>query len=156
MNRNGFTLVELVATIALLAVIAIISFVSINGVINQSKVSNCNDLVNNIKSATKKYISDNRYNLKTIGDDIYIGDFQIKKENEVEYIEINGTYLVDKNYLSGSIINPFAKEESEKDVTSSVTIRVELNNDYTVSNGENSILIKNASNNVIDCDSGKW
>ena len=60
--KNGFTLIELIATIALLAIIAIISFVSINGVVNQSKVNNCESLMMNIKTAAKEYVSDNRYN----------------------------------------------------------------------------------------------
>jgi prepilin-type N-terminal cleavage/methylation domain-containing protein len=111
MNRKGFTLVELVATIALLAVIAIISFVSINGVINQSKVSNCNDLVNNIKIAAKEYVSDNRYKLENNND-----------------LNITAQKLVDDNYLSSPIVNPFNNENIEPN---DISIKIELNNDYT-------------------------
>ena len=49
MNNKGFTLVELIATIALLSIIAIISFVSINGVIDQSRVNDCENVVRSIK-----------------------------------------------------------------------------------------------------------
>ena len=62
MNSRGFTLIELIVTIALLAIIAVISFVSINSIVNQSRVNDCETLVNNIKSAANSYVSDNRYN----------------------------------------------------------------------------------------------
>ena len=45
MNNKGFTLIELIATIALLAIIATISFVSINEVIKNSKIKNCENLL---------------------------------------------------------------------------------------------------------------
>ena len=123
MNRKGFTLIELIVTIALLAVVSIISFVSITGIINDSKEKNCNNLVKSIKSATKDYISDNRYNddflslFKRITDDTY-------------YMSAN--ILTDENYLSSPITNPFdTKSEIEP---SSITIEITLNKDYTVKN----------------------
>ena len=123
MNRKGFTLIELIVTIALLAVVSIISFVSITGIINDSKEKDCNNLVKSIKSATKDYISDNRYNddflslFKRITDDTY-------------YMSAN--ILTDENYLSSPITNPFdTKSEIEP---SSITIEITLNKDYTVKN----------------------
>ena len=111
MNRKGFTLIELVVTIALLAIIAVISFVSISGVIKQSKVSNCNDLVNNIKSATKDYVSDNRYG--------------------VINTNITAETLISGKYLSGPIVNPFDNTDISP---GSVRIKIELNTDYTTKN----------------------
>lgn len=110
MNRRGFTLIELIVTIALLAIIALISFVSINGVIKQNKINNCNILVNNIKNATSEYVSDNRYK------NLNIDNFTAKK-------------LIDGNYLSSPIVNPFTKEEISPD---SILISIELNSDYTL------------------------
>ena len=127
MNNKGFTLVELIATIALLAIISIISFVSINAVIDSSKINEWNALVNSIKSATKEYVSDNRYN----------NDFDITK---IKVSDLN---------LTGSLINPFEdKELTDSDVKISVT----LNPDYTAKKIE----VKNSSGNKIDCDSKKW
>ena len=137
MNRKGFTLIELIATIALLAIIAIISFVSINGVINKSKIDNCKSLVNNIKSASKEYVSDNRYSL-TSNDDL----------------NITAKTLIDGNYLSSPITNPFDNNVPIYGID--ISIRIKLADDYTVSNEENSIIIKNSSGDVVNCDSGSW
>lgn len=116
MNNKGFTLVELIATIALLAVIAIISFVSINEVINQSKVNDCENLLSSIKSAAKEYVSDNRYN----------SNF----DNDNDKIEnITSKTLIDNNYLSGNIVNPFDNNETIN--AENIKIQIQLKDDYT-------------------------
>jgi len=109
-NNNGFTLIELLLTIALLAVISIISFVSINAIINKNKDNECNSLVNNIKIAVKEYVSDNRYN------------------NNID-TNITIQKLLDGNYLSSEVINPYTKEVMND---SNVEIIVELNGNMTV------------------------
>ena len=118
MNSRGFTLIELIVTIALLAIIAVISFVSINSIVNQSRVNDCETLVNNIKSATNSYVSDNRYNKDFVN---LVVDYSIN---------ITARQLIDNNYLSGEIVDPFNKEvvlDSE-----SIIITISLNDDYTV------------------------
>ena len=110
MNNKGFTLIELLVTISLLAIISLISFVSVNKVIKQSKINDCETLVNNIKNATSEYVSDNRYK------NLDIDNFTARK-------------LVDGKYLSSPIINPFTKEEISPD---SILISIELNTDYTL------------------------
>lgn len=130
MNNKGFTLIELIATIALLAIIATISFVSINEVIKNSKIKNCENLINNIKSAAKEYASDNRYNFSNNSDK-----------------EIMTTDLVNGNYLAGSIVNPF--DNSEKVMAN---IIIKLKSDYTV----DSIVVKNNDNEIINCENEKW
>lgn len=132
MNNKGFTLIELIATIALLSIIVIISFVSINGVIKQSKISDCENLVRSIKSATKEYVSDNRYSFTNNN------DFSITAED-----------LINAKYLSSPIVNPFTNEE----ITSgSVIIDIKLKNDYTAGN----IDVKNISNEIVNCNSEEW
>lgn len=130
MNNKGFTLIELIATIALLAVISIISFVSINSVVEKNKISNCETLVSNIEIAAKEYISDNRYN--------------IERKN----LRINISILINGNYLSGDVIDPFTDKRIG---TGYIYVYVYLNDDYTV----NSVDVKNASNVTINCDSGR-
>lgn len=141
MNNKGFTLIELLATIALLAVIATISFVAISGVIEQGKVRDCETLVNNIKSATNEYVSDNRYN----------NDFveKVKKENVKEKtISINASDLTGGHYLKGDIINPFNKA---KITPSTIKINITLNDNYTVKQ------VKVLNNDVeINCENGEW
>lgn len=117
MNNKGFTLIELLATIALLAVIATISFVAISGVIEQGKVRDCETLVNNIKSATNEYVSDNRY----------------KNIFSSKAVTINASDLTSGNYLKGDIINPFNKA---KITPSTIKINITLNDNYTVKSVE--------------------
>lgn len=135
MNNKGFTLVELIATIALLAVIAIISFVSINEVVNQSKVSDCENLLLSIKSAAKEYVSDNRYNMvlnedenKWYFDGSKLEELEINGE-KIEYIEITAGKLIDENYLSGDIVSPF--DNSKVIGSDSIKIQLQFNDDYT-------------------------
>ena len=124
MNRKGFTLIELIVTIALLAVVSIISFVSITNIINDSKEKNCNNLVKSIKSATKDYISDNRYN------NVFVSNVTDYYTYYTYYM--SAKILTDENYLSSPITNPFdTKSEIEP---SSIKIEITLNKDYTVKN----------------------
>ena len=109
MNNKGFTLIELIATIALLAIISLISYVSIAKILEQSKVRDCETMVNNIKSAVKECISDNRYG----------GNLNNCK---------NATYLVSEKYLSGELMSPFDKN---KKITNSIEINYQLNENYT-------------------------
>ncbi len=111
MNRKGFTLIELLVTVALLAIISMISFVSINNAINEGKKKDCKSLVGSIKSATKEYVSDNRYGALNIAN-------------------FNAKVLIDNNYLSGPIYDPFDK--NTKIDASKVTITITLNKDETV------------------------
>lgn len=136
MNRKGFTLIELIVTIALLAVVSIISFVSITGIINDSKEKNCNNLVKSIKSATKDYISDNRYT-----DELYMPDGSIK--------EVFNTSNISK-YLNGDLVNPY----DNKTISNNIIIRVEYNSDNTPKNI--SVFYNNGEiNSEIKCNNGK-
>lgn len=132
MNRKGFTLIELIVTIALLAVVSIISFVSITNIINDSKEKNCNNLVKSIKSATKDYISDNRYT-----DELYMPNGSIKTEFNTSNIS---------KYLNGDLVNPY----DNKTINDDIIIRVEYNSDNTP---KNISLFYN--NSEIDCNNGK-
>ena len=132
MNRKGFTLIELIVTIALLAVVSIISFVSITGIINDSKEKDCNNLVKSIKSATKDYISDNRYT-----DELYMPDGRIKKEFNTSNIS---------KYLNGDLVNPY----DNKTINDDIIIRVEYNSDNTP---KNILVCYNDRDN--DCDNDR-
>lgn len=124
MNRKGFTLIELLVTIALLSIIVTISYVSINRVIEQSKVNDCNSIAGNIKSAVSEYVSDNRYN----------NDFVSSVDtSDVENYNVNIDGRVLKNYLSNNITNPFDKDDViTLDELEKIKINVELYKNYTV------------------------
>lgn len=136
MNRKGFTLIELIVTIALLAVVSIISFVSITGIINDSKEKNCNNLVKSIKSATKDYISDNRYT-----DELYNKDGSIKTEFNISNIS---------KYLNGDLVNPY---DNKTDISKYIKIKVEYNSDNTPKN-ISVFYNKDEINSEIKCNNG--
>ena len=99
---------ELVVTIALLAIVSMISFVSINEVIKNNKIEQCNNLISSIEAAIKEYVSDNRYK------NLDIDNFDTSL--------LNG-------YLTMPIINPYNKEEIE---LSDISTYIKLNDDRTV------------------------
>ena len=107
MNNKGFTLVELIATIALLSIIAIISFVSISGILQKSKINDCNNLLVSIKSATKEYISDNRYN------DTFISS--VSTEDGKKIVEFDASVLnTSVSNKNGRVYLTKTHEEHEK------------------------------------------
>ena len=116
MDNKGFTLIELLVTILLLSIISVISYVSVINVIKESNKKDCQALVNNIKIATKEYVSDNRYKTSFISG--VVGD----------EITITATDLINNNYLRGPIKNPFNKTNIN---SNSVRITVTLDDDYT-------------------------
>lgn len=112
MNKSGFTLIELVATLLLLSVISLISYVSIFNMIKDSNDKECENIKITLTNAAKSYISDNRYSNNTWGSSL----------------EITAKTLVDNNYITGEITNPYTKE-----VINSNTIRIiiDLDSNYT-------------------------
>lgn len=104
----------------LLAVIVVISFVSINKVVEKEKVNSCEAIINNITAATNEYVSDNRYK------DEFIKD--ISYDNKV-FIYVDD--LIDSNYLTSSLFDPFTKKKIS---TNEVNIDVSLKDDYSVEN----------------------
>lgn len=118
MNNKGFTLIEVMATIAILGVIAIISFVSVTAIVKSNKTDQCNNIIESIKMASIEYVSDNRYNSSFTG--------QVSNNN----VTISGGTLLAGRYLNKEIINPFTKDN----VTNSISITINLKDDYTVNN----------------------
>ena len=66
MNNRGFTLIELIVTIALLAIISTISVSVIGNIRSKHNVNTYYELLDNVVSAAKLYVTDNRYNLSSI------------------------------------------------------------------------------------------
>lgn len=141
-NNRGFTLIELIATIALLAIISLISFVSINKVIDNGKINECNTLVKNIETASKEYAGDNRY------DETFIEGVLTNSQGKL-IKDIDASILVAGNYLSMPIANPFNKEEIGP---SDIKIRIELYKDYTVKD----VWVYDKNSVMINCDTMEW
>ena len=97
MNNRGFTLIELIVTIALLALISTISVSVIGNIRGKHNVNSYYELLKNVESAAKLYVTDNRYNLKNIDSNINIVCNDTNKINTF-YIPIKD--LVDNGYLT--------------------------------------------------------
>ena len=92
MNNRGFTLIELIVTIALLALISTISVSVIGNIRGKHNVNAYYELLKNVESAAKLYVTDNRYNLNSVGIDI-------KCPNNNTFT-ISLQQLVDSGYLT--------------------------------------------------------
>lgn len=144
MNNKGFTLIELIATIALLAIISVISIVSISNALEESKIKNCENLLSSIKSSAKEYVSDNRYKLKSCTSDVQLNC--VNKDNNK--INITAKTLVNNNYLTGQIKDPFTDNEIDED---KILIKLTLNKDYSAREAE---VFYNS--NKVDCSKKVW
>lgn len=107
MNNRGFTLIELIVTIALLALISTISVSVIGNIRGKYNVNSYYELLKNVESAAKLYVTDNRYNLKSVGIDIKCPNnntFTISLQKLVD----NGYLTVDNDEIKnfdGSTLN---------------------------------------------------
>lgn len=86
MNKNGFTLIELVLTVTIIALLTLIISPNVFSMINKSKLDSCNELIDNIELAAINYASTNKYDLNL-------------KNNTVS---ISVAYLYDHGYISGT------------------------------------------------------
>jgi len=98
MNRKGFTMIELLMVIVIIAVLSIIMIPNIMTIINKNKENNIKAFENNVISAAKAYISDNKYN--------YNCDYPNVHHMEDIYLKV----LYEEGYLS-NVINPNTNEE---------------------------------------------
>lgn len=107
MNRKGFTLIEVIMVIAIIAILSIILAPNVMVLINKNNERSCEKMIDNIKSAAKMYVNQNKYKL----------GFDCSGTAK----EITLQTLVDAGYLGGELVNPINKEEISLDNTVSVT-----------------------------------
>lgn len=63
MNNKGFTLIETLMVIVLIGIISLILVPNVVSMINKNKTKSCENLKNNIISAAKIYVNENKYDL---------------------------------------------------------------------------------------------
>ena len=97
MNKKGFTLIEVIMVIAIIAILSLILIPNVMILIDKNKKRTCEKMIDNIESAAKMYVNQNKYEL---GFD-YSGTPK----------EITLKTLVDAGYLGGELVNPINKEE---------------------------------------------
>lgn len=97
MNRKGFTLIEVIMVIAIIAILSIILAPNVMVLINKNNERTCEKMIDNIKSAAKMYVNQNKYEL----------GFDCSGTAK----EITLQTLVDAGYLGGELVNPINKKE---------------------------------------------
>lgn len=116
MNNRGFTLIELIVTIALLALISTISVSVIGNIRGKHNVNTYYELLKNVESAAKLYVTDNRYNLKSVGIDIKCPNnntFTISLQKLVD----NGYLTTDNNEIKNFDGSTLTLSENKVTVT---------------------------------------
>lgn len=116
MNNRGFTLIELIVTIALLALISTISVSVIGNISGKHNVNSYYELLKNVESAAKLYVTDNRYNLNSVGIDIKCPNnntFTISLQKLVD----NGYLTTDNNGIKNFDGNTLTLSENKVTVT---------------------------------------
>ena len=107
MNKKGFTLIEVIMVIAIIAILSLILIPNVTVLIDKNKKKSCEKMIDNIESAAKMYVNQNKYEL----------GFDCSGTAK----EITLKTLVDAGYLGGELVNPINKEkislESEVSVT---------------------------------------
>ena len=98
MNKKGFTLIEVIMVIAIIAILSLILIPNVMVLIDKNKERSCEKMIDNIESAAKMYVNQNKYEL---GFDCV--------DNKTK--EITLKTLVDTGYLGGELVNPINKEE---------------------------------------------
>ena len=156
LNRKGFTLVEVLAVIVILSMLIAIMIPSVNYLIEKNKEDNYNTLKNSILSATKVYLSDNRYNITLEYNDN--GGLCSEGESDEDLASIDGkdlnsllgvskipvSLLVDAKKITtnseGEIIDPREKNKTLKLSSSYVVVKYQCSTkDYTYTLESNSL-----------------
>ena len=107
MNKKGFTLIEVIMVIAIITILSLILIPNVMVLIDKNKERSCEKMIDNIESAAKIYVNQNKYEL----------GFDCSGTPK----EITLKTLVDDGYLGGELVNPINKEEIDLKSTVSVT-----------------------------------
>ncbi len=117
MNNKGFTLVEVLAVVVILSILIAIMVPNVNTIINKQKENSLDNIKKSIESATKIYISDNKYDIEVIGNcNDTSPELSVKKDNEITDNKITVSKLIElgnlkemkngiKNPKTNSILN---------------------------------------------------
>ena len=104
MNRKGFTLIEVILAIAIMSILALILVPNIFVLIDENKERTYNNLIKNIESSAKIYVSENKYGM----------GFDCSNYDE-STIEVSIKEMINKGALTldstGKIINPKTDKE---------------------------------------------
>lgn len=96
MNKKGFTLIEVIMVIAIIGLLSIILVPNVIGLIEKNKKESCEEVKENIISATKIYVINNKYEL----------GFNCDTAKKIKLAD-----LLLSGDLNGPVINPITDTE---------------------------------------------
>ncbi len=101
MNRKGFTLIEVIVVIVIIVLLSLILIPNVMLFVSKNNKDMCYKLKDNIESAAKMYVNENKYEL----------GFNC----EGNPIEIGLSTLIDTGKISSPVINPVTNSPVSND-----------------------------------------
>ena len=101
LNRKGFTLIELIVVIVIIVLLSLILIPNVMLFVSKNNKDMCYKLKDNIESAAKMYVNENKYEL----------GFNC----EGNPIEIGLSTLIDTGKISSPVINPVTNKPVSND-----------------------------------------
>lgn len=101
LNRKGFTLIEVIVVIVIIVLLSLILIPNVMLFVSKNNKDMCYKLKDNIESAAKMYVSENKYEL----------GFNC----EGNPIEIGLSTLIDTGKISSPVINPVTNKPVSND-----------------------------------------
>lgn len=134
MNKNGFTLVELLGVITILAIVTVLASFSVTGVTNLIKKSMWENKVNLIENGAVSFGEQNNYLLKMTEETCTIDG-----KNYPNCIKIDVGYLIDRGFVSTD-----ERDNDKKVIKNNITEEIVNNKDVYVWMEHNIIYAKYA------------
>ena len=85
MNKNGFTLVELIGVVILIGLIALIAIPSVDYIITKTKSNAYNRTLDTLKDGLRNWVTDNKELIYEDGEEIIVTLSDLKEQGYVEY-----------------------------------------------------------------------
>ena len=109
LNRKGFTLIEVIVVIVIIVLLSLILIPNVMLFVSKNNKDMCYKLKDNIESAAKMYVNENKYEL----------GFNC----EGNPIEIGLSTLIDAGKISSPVINPVTNKPVSNDDVKVESIR---------------------------------
>lgn len=108
MNRKGFTLIEVIVVIVIIVLLSLILIPNVMLFVSKNNKDMCYKLKDNIESAAKMYVNENKYEL----------GFECVEPNNSKEIKLST--LIDSGKISSPVINPI----DNSDISDSSGVKV--------------------------------
>ena len=109
MNRNGFTLIEMLVTISIILIISITGFITFNKILDNSKQKEYNRMVNEFETAAEVWLEKREDETLTLNNNTTIQKLILKQNLYNEkgtFYQLTLEKLADKGLIDNNLINP--------------------------------------------------